>query len=84
MAQSWTITLRVVPDLTMEPLSQAENCQVSQALDGQAKKKKKKNQQRDRRGELTARCQPLPPSAAGGVACLAEALQEESVPPMES
>ena len=39
MAQSWTMTLRVVPDSTMEPLSQAENCQVSQALDGQAKKK---------------------------------------------
>ena len=58
MAQSWTITLRVVPDSTMEHLSQAENCQVSQSLDGKAKKKKK-NQQPTRRGERTVRCPPL-------------------------
>ena len=67
----------------MEPLSQAENCQVSQALDGQAKKKKK-NQQPHRRGERRARCPPLPPGVAGGVDCLVEAPPEESVPPMET
>ena len=79
MAQSRTITLRVVPDSTKEPLSQAENCQVSQAVDGQAKKKKK-NQQPHRRGERMARCPPWPPGVAGGVDCLVEAPPEESVP----